>query len=370
MQTTLGIVQLAVKRRTLGRRPAAFHRLIDFNQPKLADINTYNGNPNDFDFNTDYNAESVTVQDSKLKIAMRLDSELNSYGRPQGLGSVVSTTRFMQYGNVTARIKTGSTSPGVVSAFIMRNEIPGDEIDFEFVGRNPSEAQTNFYYKTPPDMPTEEIDYNNTGKIPLGMNTASDFHVYGIEWMPDYIKWSIDGNVIRSVFRNQTVDELDPVSGVPLVDKTTGQHIKRFPTTPSRIQFGIWDGGQGSNGTAAWAGSPTDWSKPNQTYEVQIDYVDIQCFYSGNGTEKWPPPGYGPTKVHDGPYYTPGLDNRSGYYDDNGYNDQSPAQNPYIPFYKNLKLMIPTGCLLGVALLVVATVEVNKRRRLAKVRWH
>ncbi|KAF9353735.1 hypothetical protein BGX26_008507 [Mortierella sp. AD094] len=301
---------------------------------------------------------------------MRLDSVLNSYGRPQGLGSVVSTTRFMQYGKVAARIKTGSTSPGVVSAFIMRNEVPGDEIDFEFVGRNPSEAQTNFYYKTPPDMPTELIDYNNTGKVPLGMNTALDFHEYGIEWMPDYIKWSIDGNVIRSVFRNQATDELDPVSGTPLIDEATGQPIKRFPSTPARIQFGIWDGGQGSNGTAAWAGSPTDWSKPGQVYEVQIDYVDIQCFYPGNGTEKWPPAGYGPTQIHDGPYYTPGLDNRSGSYDDNGYNDQSSAQSPYVPFYKNLKLMIPRGCLLGVALLVVATIEINKRRRLAKVRWH
>jgi beta-glucanase (GH16 family) len=74
---------------------------------------------------------------------MKLDSVLNSYGRPQGLGSVVSTTRLMQYGKVAARIKTGSISPGVVSAFIIHNEDPGDEIDFEIVGRNPMEAQTH-----------------------------------------------------------------------------------------------------------------------------------------------------------------------------------------------------------------------------------
>ncbi|KAF9363137.1 hypothetical protein BGX34_004795 [Mortierella sp. NVP85] len=59
-----------------------------------------------------------------------------------------------------ARIKTGSISQGVVSAFIIRNEDPGDEMDFEIVGRNPTEAQTNFYYKTPPDLPAELIDYN------------------------------------------------------------------------------------------------------------------------------------------------------------------------------------------------------------------
>lgn len=220
---------------------------------------------------TEYNMDGVQIQDSKLKIAMKLDRVPNSFGRPQGLGSVVSTTRFMQYGKVVARIKTGSSSPGVVSAFILRNEEPGDEIDFEIVGRDPTEAQTNFYYRTPPYTTSDLVDYSNAGKTPLGLNTALDFHDYEIEWLPDYISWKIDGRVVRSVFRNQTKDD------ELVVDPATGLKAKKFPSTPARIQFGIWDGGQGSNGTAAWAGTPTDWSKPDQTYEIQIDYVDIQC---------------------------------------------------------------------------------------------
>ncbi|KAG0327412.1 hypothetical protein BG000_000964 [Podila horticola] len=220
---------------------------------------------------TEYNTEGVQIQDSILKIAMKLDKVPNSFGRPQGLGSVVSTTRFMQYGKVTARIKTGSASPGVVSAFIVRNEEPGDEIDFEIVGRDPTEAQTNFYYRTPPYMATDLIDYSNAGKTPLGLNTALDFHEYEIEWMPDHISWKVDGRLVRSVYRNQTKDD------DACVDPSTGLKVKKFPSTPARIQFGIWDGGQGSNGTAIWAGTPTDWSKPDQTYEIQIDYVDIQC---------------------------------------------------------------------------------------------
>lgn len=213
----------------------------------------------------DYNSQSVLVQDSILKIDMKLDSVPNSYGRPQGLGSAVSTTKFMQYGKVQARIKMGSSSPGVVSAFIIRNEDPGDEIDFEIVGRNPSEAQTNFYFRTPPSLPTDQVDYSNTGKSALDTNTAQDFHNYEIEWMPDYILWKVDGRVIRSVFKNETKNDV----GVP------GE--KRFPQSPARIQFGIWDGGQGSEGTAAWAGTPTDWSKHDQSYQLQVDYVDIQC---------------------------------------------------------------------------------------------
>ncbi|KAF9120008.1 hypothetical protein BGW39_011740 [Mortierella sp. 14UC] len=230
----------------------------DFSQPKLAST-------------TDYNADSVNVQDSKLKISMKLDRVPNSYGRPQGLGSVVSTTRFMQYGKVKVRIKTGSRSPGVVSAFIIRNEEPGDEIDFEIVGRDPTQAQTNFYYRTPPDMPTDRIDYSNTGKEPLNTNTALDFHDYEIEWMPEYILWKADDKVIRHVFRNQT-------KGDAGIDPAAGEARKRYPSSPARTQLGIWDGGQGSEGTAAWAGTPTDWSKPDQSYEIQADYVDIQCY--------------------------------------------------------------------------------------------
>ncbi|KAG0352390.1 hypothetical protein BG005_008164 [Podila minutissima] len=307
---------------------------------------------------TEYNSEGVMIQDSKLKIAMKLDKVPNSFGRPQGLGSVVSTTRFMQYGKVTARIKTGSTSPGVVSAFIVRNEEPGDEIDFEIVGRDPAEAQTNFYYRTPPFMAADLVDYNNAGKTPLGLNTALDFHDYEIEWMPDYINWKIDGKLVRSVYKNQTKDD------DTWVDPLTGLMAKKFPSTPGRIQFGIWDGGQGSNGTAAWAGTPTDWSKPDQTYEIQIDYVDIQCYYNGNATQTWPPAGYGPTKVHDGPYTTPGLDGGSG----EGDGTHEPFR-PFVPFYRNPQLMVPTGCLLGFALVVAGTVEVVRRRRLARVRW-
>ncbi|KAG0044941.1 hypothetical protein BGZ83_009777 [Gryganskiella cystojenkinii] len=338
----------------------------DFNQPRLATSRTFNGNPYEFDFIIDYNAESVKVQDSLLKIAMKLDAVPNLYGRPQGLGSVVSTTKFMQFGKVTARIKTGSTSPGVVSAFIVRNEAPGDEIDFEIVGRDPSEAQTNFYYRTPPTLATDQIDYGNTGRSALNMNTAQDFHLYEIEWMPDYILWKVDNRVIRSVFRNQTKDAIatTDVSTGHLFVPTPGS--KQFPETPALIQFGIWDGGQGSNGTAAWAGTPTDWSKPDQSYELQVDYVDIQCYYAGNATQSssWPPAGYGPTKTHNGPYRTPGLDG-----DDSSGDDGGLIVHPFIPFYKNRKLMIPTGCFVGLALTVVVTIEVVRRRRLARVRW-
>ncbi|KAF9397908.1 hypothetical protein BGZ94_006147, partial [Podila epigama] len=153
-------------------------------------------------------------------------------------------------------------------------------------------------------MATDLIDYTNAGKSPLGTNTALDFHDYEIEWMPEHIIWRVDGRVIRSVFRNATRDDETRIDVA-----FAGLKVKKFPSTPARIQFGIWDGGQGSEGTAAWAGTPTNWSIPGQSYEIQVDHVDIQCCRRGSGR----PDGR--------------LD----------------AVQPFVPFYKNPALMLPTG---------------------------
>ncbi|KAF9080484.1 hypothetical protein BGX23_002093 [Mortierella sp. AD031] len=98
-------------------------------------------------------------------------------------------------------------------------------------------------------MPTDLIDYSNTGKELLNTNTALDFHDYEIEWLPEYILWKVDDKVIRHAFRNETKDDVG-------IDPTIGRTRKKYPSTPARIQFGIWDGGQGSEGTAAWADYP------------------------------------------------------------------------------------------------------------------
>lgn len=108
------------------------------------------------------------------------------------------------------------------------------------------------------------------------------------------------------------------------------------------------------------------------SFLIDMSYFSsaIGADYPGNETQTWPPVGYGPTKIHDGPYFTPGLENREGYdTGDSFYNEQENGVHPYVPFYKNPKLMIPTGCLMGLALVVVGTVEVVRRRRLSKVRW-
>jgi len=168
----------------------------------------------------------------------------------------------MQYGNVTARLKTASGG-GVVTSFITRSgngndndpNSTEDENDFEWVGGDLTHTQTNYFA-------FGNLSYLN-GKIVSSPNTFTDFHNYMIQWEPTFVKWYIDGNVVRTLYKKDVGDF--------------------FPSRLSRVQFSIWDSNQGAQGTVQWAGGPTDWSNPtNPNYKLIIDSVDISCYYKGN----------------------------------------------------------------------------------------
>lgn len=69
---------------------------------------------------------------------------------PRGsVGTVLSSTAYMWYGNVKARMKT-SRGRGVVTAFILFSDVK-DEIDYEWVGVDLETSQTNFYFQGIPN---------------------------------------------------------------------------------------------------------------------------------------------------------------------------------------------------------------------------
>ena len=60
-------------------------------------------------------------------------------------GTLLASTSYVWYGKMTATMKSSRTK-GVVTAFIMFSDVK-DEIDFEFVGYDTDQAQTNFYWQ-------------------------------------------------------------------------------------------------------------------------------------------------------------------------------------------------------------------------------
>ncbi|KAH6892352.1 cell wall glucanase [Thelonectria olida] len=178
------------------------------------------------------------------------------------VGTVLSSTVYMWYGNVKAKFKT-SRGAGVVTAFILFSDVK-DEIDFEFVGTELETAQTNYYFQG-------ITDYHNSGNLSTS-DTFDNWHTYEVRWTPDKIEWIIDGKVGRTKEKADTWNE-------------TSQNFQ-FPQTPARVQLSLWPGGLASNqkGTIDWAGGEIDWDSSDIQnygyYFATFSEVDIECYNS------------------------------------------------------------------------------------------
>ncbi|KAI8057696.1 concanavalin A-like lectin/glucanase domain-containing protein [Syncephalis plumigaleata] len=219
------------------------------NSSRIQPRSEYNGNPNSVDWIIEDGPRYASIEDNQLMMQMKVGDTLNKFGKKQGVGATISWSRYMEYGRMTAVIKTAVTSPGVVSSFITMSP-EGDEIDFEWVGKNRKQGSEHA----------------------LEFDTTVDFHEYSIDWQPDYISWYVDGKLIRTAQRSTT-------------RQSNGTY--NYPSKLSHVQMGIWDGGQGAKGTAEWAGTPTDWTDPNAVYKMYIKDVKIECRYPNATT--WPP---------------------------------------------------------------------------------
>lgn len=179
---------------------------------------------------------------------------------PDTVGTLLATTAYMWYGNVKATFKT-SRGQGVVTAFILLSDVK-DEIDYEFVGVDLEDAQTNYYFQGIPV-------YDNELNISLS-DTFANYHTYEIDWTPDSISWLVDGQVGRTKKRSDTWNA------------TANQWA--FPQTPARVQLSLWPAGLASNGqgTIDWAGGLVDWNSPdikaNGYYYAAFESVTVSCY--------------------------------------------------------------------------------------------
>ncbi|ORX90943.1 concanavalin A-like lectin/glucanase [Basidiobolus meristosporus CBS 931.73] len=240
-----------------------------FDKNDLIEISKFNGDPNiGYEWMSQFLPNNAAIEDGQLVLSMPLATEKNQYGHPAGFGATVASVRWIQYGTVTARVKTASISPGVVTSFIIHNP-EGDEIDFEWVGGKPDEVQTNYYYNG-------EFTTKNQASFSVGGDSASEFHEYMFQWEEEFIKFYVNKKVVRTVYKKDTWD-----------DKAK---VYKYPARMALVHLGIWDGGVGVPGTTKWAGGLTNWSNPKTVYKAYFDYVDIQCKYNGNQTVPWVTP--------------------------------------------------------------------------------
>ncbi|KAI9209398.1 concanavalin A-like lectin/glucanase domain-containing protein [Polychytrium aggregatum] len=195
----------------------------------------------------------------------------------------ISTTRYMLYGRITARIKAVQQS-GFVTSLITMSDI-GDEIDWELVKNT---AQTNVFYHQFEDQPpwnltTLDPEFGkHFGMFNVTGGRLDDWHIYTIDWGHDKITWSIDGLVVKTFTR--------AVDGMNSTQVQQGMVPLWYPQTPSLVQFSLWDAGDNPS-TMDWSGE-ADWSNLDPVYgrTAIFEYIDIQCYNDQDQpVDRWPP---------------------------------------------------------------------------------
>ncbi|KAG0346452.1 hypothetical protein BG004_001716 [Podila humilis] len=248
--------------------PMAININDDFTDPtKLVEIKAFNGFPSTADWVVDRSpgtGKHAEIIDQKLVLKLnRVEKHPETGG---GIGATVHSSRWMKYGTIEARLKTASNQPGPVSSFILISPISGDEIDFEIVGKDPTDVQTNFYYRVQPGHP---VDYTHAEHINVALDTSVDFHTYKLEWTPTEMRWYFDDVLKRTQLASAAVGS--------------------YPDTPMRVAFGLWDGGYGNEGTADWAGKNTSYEPDERReYQMIVDWVKILPTNPDTSTDPWP----------------------------------------------------------------------------------
>lgn len=224
---------------------------------KIVDANTYLGNASEADWT--YTGYIMDYEDE--------DALILAMPKYSG-GTLLASTHALWYGKVSAKLKTSHLA-GVITSFILYSGVQ-DEIDFEWVGSDLGTTQTNFYWNG-------VLNWTNSANIST-TDTFANYHTYEIDWQEDYITWSVDGVVGRTLYKNETYNS------------TTG--VYQFPQTPSKIDISIWPGGNSTNakGTIEWAGGEIDWDASDLTdpgyYYAILKEVNITCGSVPSGTKQ------------------------------------------------------------------------------------
>jgi endo-1,3-1,4-beta-glycanase ExoK len=131
--------------------------------------------------------------------------------RPYKCAELQTTARY-GYGTYEARVRIASGS-GLNTAMFTYSGPPltpkHDEIDFEFLGKNTSTVQLNYFTGA-------RGGHETFAATPS--NATAAFHTYAFTWGPGTIKWYIDGKLVRAA------------SGADL------------PTTPGKFYLTLWSG--------------------------------------------------------------------------------------------------------------------------------
>jgi endo-1,3-1,4-beta-glycanase ExoK len=137
-------------------------------------------------FNCGWLPDHVTL-DGISAMTITLD-KTPSHGKVYSSGEYRTNETF-GYGYFEVSMKAAKAN-GIVSSFFLYTGKPWDEIDIEFLGKDTTKVQFNYYVN---GIGGHEYLQD------LGFDASSASHIYAIEWRNGFIKWYVDGSLTHTV---------------------------------------------------------------------------------------------------------------------------------------------------------------------------
>ncbi|KAK4150330.1 glycoside hydrolase [Chaetomidium leptoderma] len=162
----------------------------------------------------------------------------------------ISSEKYIFFGQVDVTVRA-ARGKGIVTSFVLQSD-DLDEIDWEWLGADNAQVQTNFFSKGCTDT------YDRGGFSAVA-DPINQFHTYTIKWGPKQLQWIIDGAVVRTLENTG-------------IDGCAG-----YPQSPMQIKLGTWVAGRADAppGTIEWAGGVADFGDiPFDGYYQSLRIVD------------------------------------------------------------------------------------------------
>ena len=206
--------------------------IADFRKGETGSFYSADGYSNGDPFDCAWSRNAIAIKDQELSIKLYEEND-KIYG-----GEYRSMSRDFHYGYYATRMKPADCS-GVISSFFTYTYSPAwDEIDIEFLGKDMTSVQFNYYTK---GVGGHEFVYK------LSFDASKEFHEYGFEWLPDSITWYVDGNKVHRATEN-------------------------IPTEPQSLMMNLWN----CKGKNNWSGTFDKSKLPVQSHYEFIAYIPAE----------------------------------------------------------------------------------------------
>ena len=172
-------------------------------------------------------------------------------------GAELYTNEEYTYGKFEARMKMAAASGTVSSMFLYQNGSEQAsaqrwvEVDIEVLGKSPNSFQSNIITGKAGAQVTSEKHHTVSPAADQG------FHTYGLEWTPDYVRWTLDGKEVRKTSKGENKNQVENLIG------TQG------------LRFNIW-----SSESADWVGQFDESKLPLFQF---INWVKVYKYTPGQG---------------------------------------------------------------------------------------